>query len=57
MPALQNGIFVGVKHPFWSNFLASILFSPFLLIQLGDVIPAWHRYPDLRLLAHRLKVL
>ncbi len=28
------------------------LFSPFLLIQLGDVIPAWHRYPDLRPLAH-----
>jgi hypothetical protein len=29
-------------------------FSPFLLIQLGDVIPARHRYSDLRPFAHRL---
>jgi hypothetical protein len=32
------------------------LFS-FLFIQLGDVIPTWHRYPDLKPLAHLLKAL
>ena len=37
------------------NALASVAFFSFLLIQLGDIIPAWHRYPNLRPLAHRLR--
>jgi hypothetical protein len=45
------------KYPFGPTSSPQYSFSRFLLIQLGDVIPAWHRYPDLKPLAHLLKAL
>jgi hypothetical protein len=53
----ENGTVVGVKYPFGPTSSPQYSFSRFLLIQLGDVIPAWHRYPDLKPLAHLLKAL
>jgi hypothetical protein len=43
--------------PFHPTTLPHYSFSPFLLIQLGDAIPAWPSYPDLRPFAHLLKAL